>query len=279
MNVVPFQQLICPLDAEPLTLIDRSWRCCHGHSFDVARQGYTHLLPVQKKRSKDPGDHKDMVACRQRFLNAGHYQAIADAVNATVADHTTTDGTVACLDAGCGEGYYLRQLASSGVLSDLSLAGNDISKWAVMSAAKQHSDTTWLVASNASLPIANASLDWVLCLFGFPVMPEFYRVLKAGGRLMMVDPGPNHLVELKQVIYDSVKPARDNTVACLDGFALIDQKAVNTPVEVNDSATLLDLLAMTPHFYRASADARERLLAKERIEVSLDVQLRVYQKR
>ncbi len=38
------------------------------------------LLPVQNKRSLDPGDSKEMVAARRRFLEAGHYQPIADAV-------------------------------------------------------------------------------------------------------------------------------------------------------------------------------------------------------
>jgi 23S rRNA (guanine745-N1)-methyltransferase len=37
----------------------------------VASQNYANLLPVQKKRSLDPGDSKEMVAARRRFLNIG----------------------------------------------------------------------------------------------------------------------------------------------------------------------------------------------------------------
>ena len=72
MNITPFQALACPLDGAPLRRNDSTWRCAAGHSFDIASQGYTHLLPVQKKRSRDPGDSKEMVAARRRFLNAGH---------------------------------------------------------------------------------------------------------------------------------------------------------------------------------------------------------------
>ncbi len=75
--ILPFQALTCPLDASPLRRDAALWRCSAGHSFDIAREGYIHLLPVQNKRSRDPGDRKEMVGARRRFLNAGHYQPIA----------------------------------------------------------------------------------------------------------------------------------------------------------------------------------------------------------
>ncbi|HET8904932.1 MAG TPA: rRNA (guanine-N1)-methyltransferase, partial [Saccharospirillum sp.] len=56
MPVTAFDHLACPLDGQPLTRQGTAWQCPQGHSFDIARQGYVHLLPVQKKRSKDPGD-------------------------------------------------------------------------------------------------------------------------------------------------------------------------------------------------------------------------------
>ena len=100
MSVVPFTALACPLDGAPLHRQGAAWQCAAGHSFDIASQGHTHLLPVQHKRSLDPGDSKEMVAARRRFLNAGHYQPIAAAVaRATLAD---LPRAAACLDAGCG---------------------------------------------------------------------------------------------------------------------------------------------------------------------------------
>ncbi|BBI59951.1 hypothetical protein HSBAA_12570 [Vreelandella sulfidaeris] len=67
MSITPFQALACPLDGEPLHVAGNTWRCAAGHSFDIAKQGYVNLLPVQQKRSHDPGDSKAMVAARQRF--------------------------------------------------------------------------------------------------------------------------------------------------------------------------------------------------------------------
>ena len=53
--------------------------CENGHRFDVARQGYVNLLSPKDKRSKDPGDSKEMVYARAAFLNADFYQPVADA--------------------------------------------------------------------------------------------------------------------------------------------------------------------------------------------------------
>ena len=111
MRILPFTALACPLDGAPLRRQDAAWKCPAGHSFDIASQGHTLLLPVQHKRSLDPGDSKEMVAARRRFLNAGHYQPIAEAVARATLDGLPNEA--ACLDAGCGEGYYLRQLAAA----------------------------------------------------------------------------------------------------------------------------------------------------------------------
>src|SRR5690554_2461616 len=105
MTITAFDALACPLDGAALQRESGSWRCASGHNFDVARQGYVHLLPVQKKRSLDPGDSKVMVAARRRFLEAGYYQPIAGAVSAAVLKGVSEGSHLDCLDAGCGEGY------------------------------------------------------------------------------------------------------------------------------------------------------------------------------
>ena len=202
-RITPFPALACPLDGAPLLCNGAAWRCAAGHSFDIASQGYTHLLPVQNKRSRDPGDSKEMVAARRRFLNAGHYQPIAAAASRGVLAGLPAGTTAACLDAGCGEGYYLRQLAAAATSDGKSLAllGLDISKWAILAAAKQDRRPTWVVGSNANLPVLPGTLDRLLCMFGFPVHAEFARVLKPDGLLLQVDAGPDHLRELREIIY------------------------------------------------------------------------------
>lgn len=277
MTIAGFQALLCPLDGDPLRREETFWRCPAGHSFDIARQGYVHLLPVQNKRSRDPGDSREMVAARARFLEAGFYQKLATAVARAALDGLPADAPAKCLDAGCGEGYYLRQLAAAaGSRQSLALLGLDISKWAVLAAARADPRPTWVVGSNVHLPVPARSMDRVLCLFGFPVYPEFARVLKPGGELLLMDPGPEHLRELREIIYPELKPAPIESVSTPEGFALEAVDSVTYPMVLGDGRAIADLLAMTPHLYRATAAGRERLLAHSRLAVTVDVRLTRY---
>lgn len=312
MSFIPFSALACPLDGNPMRRDGQTWRCEAGHSFDIARQGHIHLLPVQHKRSRDPGDSKAMVAARQRFLNAGHYQPIADAVSRlTLADLPDGQATQ-CLDAGCGEGYYLRQLADAcSQANPFALLGLDISKWAVLSAAKQdkapatpengaagpesispsvapeieqqgrnpdQNRASWVVASNAKLPVQDGVLDRVLCLFGFPVYAEFARVLKPGGVLIQADVGPDHLRELREIIYPSLKPERERTQSAPEGLARQGTETIRYPLTLEQPQAIADLLAMTPHLYRASAEGRARAEALKSLTVTVDVRLTRFQR-
>ncbi len=278
MNITAFTALACPLDGAPLVRDGMSWRCASGHCYDVASQGYTNLLPVQHKRSLDPGDSKEMVAARRRFLNADHYAPIAAAVNAAVLANLPETGRIRCLDAGSGEGYYLRQLAAAPGQRELSILGLDISKWAVQAAARQDQRPNWVVGSNAKLPVPDASLDRILCLFGFPVYGEFARVLQPGGELIQVDAGPEHLRELREVIYPSLKPERSGETQAPPGFALLTSETVRFPLEIQGAEQIADLLAMTPHLYRATAEGRTRAAALTEIALTVDVKILRWEK-
>lgn len=270
-----------------MTRCGATWQCADGHSFDIARQGYTHLLPVQKKRSTDPGDSKLMVAARQRFLNIGHYQPIADAVSRSVLEELPTNTTASYLDAGCGEGYYLRQLATAtrGVKHTLALVGLDISKWAVVSAAKQAATqpgfmatavtpwANWIVGTNANLPVLSGTLNGLFCIFGFPVYSEFTRVLKPGGILYQVDAGPEHLRELRDIIYPRTRTTRSPQPSQAAGFTHRSSETIRYSLRLTDAAPIADLLAMTPHLYRATAEGRARASALTTLEVTVDAVL------
>jgi 23S rRNA (guanine745-N1)-methyltransferase len=275
MTTTPFPALACPLDGKPLHREGGSWRCASGHCFDIAREGYVNLLPVQKKRSLDPGDSKEMVAARRRFLNAGHYQPIAAAASRAVLADLPAGTTASILDAGCGEGYYLRQLAAAAGADGRKLAvlGLDISKWATLAAAKQDPQPNWVVGSNANLPVLPGTLDRVLCMFGFPVYAEFARVLKPGGQLLQVDAGPDHLRELREIIYPTLKPQRTAEPQAPEGFTALPGDTVRYTLDLDGAEQIADLLAMTPHLYRASTEGRARAAALTALTLSIDVHL------
>ena len=288
MSVRPFTALACPLDGAPLQRQGGSLRCANGHCFDIAAQGYVNLLPVQNKRSLDPGDSKEMVAARRRFLEAGHYKPVADAVAQAVLQAAPAGRTLTCLDAGCGEGYYLRQLATAAAAEarPLALAGLDISKWAVQAAAKRDlhdarsqagasaaPSTTWIVGSNAGLPVLPATLDRVLCMFGFPVYAEFARVLKPGGMLVQVDAGPEHLRELREIIYPTLKAGRADEWRTPPGFQAPACETLRFELELGSAEQIGDLLLMTPHLFRATAQGRARAAALRTLALTVEVRL------
>ena len=68
----------CPLCHARLTRSEKSFTCPQGHQFDMAKEGYVNLLPVQHKRSRDPGDSAEMMQARRAFLEAGHYEPLRD---------------------------------------------------------------------------------------------------------------------------------------------------------------------------------------------------------
>ena len=159
--------LLCPICRERLTKTDRTYTCSNRHSFDIARQGHVNLLPVQAKRSLNPGDTKEQVLSRREFLDGGFYAPIADALCAMAKRHNCT-GPI--LDVGCGEGYYSAKLAE---VLNADLTGLDISKEAVRFAAGRYKNARWLCASAAHLPVESGSAGLITSLFALTVPEEF----------------------------------------------------------------------------------------------------------
>ena len=46
--------LRCPVCQGPLLQVGRTLRCPKTHSFDLAKEGYANLLPIQKKACRRP---------------------------------------------------------------------------------------------------------------------------------------------------------------------------------------------------------------------------------
>ncbi|MFG2824230.1 putative RNA methyltransferase [Kitasatospora sp. NPDC048365] len=181
--------LACPHCAEPLALAGRTLGCPRGHSFDQAKQGYVSLLAGDAHTGT--GDTADMVSARADFLAAGHYRPIAEALADAAAG---ADGLVA--DLGAGTGHYLAHVLTA-LGGDLPGAALDISKYALRRAAKAHPRIGAVVCDAwRPLPLLDDSADVLLNVFAPRNGPEIRRVLRPGGRLLLVAPTSRHLREL-----------------------------------------------------------------------------------
>ncbi|TYL47528.1 putative RNA methyltransferase [Marinomonas sp. IMCC 4694] len=273
------EHLSCPIEASPLSCGERVLTCEHGHTYDVAKTGYVNLLPVQNKRSKDPGDSKEMVAARQRFLNGQHYYPIVSAIVSSWPQGHLTEG-VRILDAGCGEGYYLHEMSKVFSKQNINVqrVGLDISKWAILAASKRDKQASWLVGSNANLPVPAARFDAVLCLFGFPVFDEFSRSLSDKGLLLLVESGANHLIELRRLLYPSIHDYQPTYPDGVPGFELMHKHTETFEFYLPSQVKIQDLLSMTPHIHKASYDGRQAVRQLDSLLLTAEVTLRWYQK-
>ena len=179
--------LACPHCALQLHLEPSGATCENRHSFDRARGGYLNLLVAGRLGSSvTPGDAPDALAARRRFLSAGYYSPIAAALAEAVE---TPAGPL--LDVGCGEGYYLSQLAVPDRF------GLDVSKAAVQMASRLLPDAQFVVGSAYRLPVLDVSVAAVTSVFAPRPFAEILRVLQPGGRWVTVTPGALHLQEMR----------------------------------------------------------------------------------
>ena len=268
---------LCPICRQPLRREETRYVCPNRHSYDIAAAGYVHLLPANQKHSLAPGDDKRMASARNRFLNGGWYQPLREAIARIVVEQLPEGGTF--FDSGCGEGYY-----TAGVKAALDAAGRhaqlggiDISKFSLRWAAKRERSIEFAVASAYHLPLPDQSVDFLLNCFSPLARSEFQRVVRPGGCFLYVVPGPRHLWELKQAVYDTPYENPEQTIP-YDGFSYLRVERVERRVCLPDSQTIQDLFGMTPYLWKTSRQGMERLYALDHLEVQTAFHLHLFRR-
>lgn len=245
-------QLICPICGKELNRQEKCFVCPDRHSFDVARQGYVNLLPVQQKHSLTPGDTREQVLSRRAFLEVGFYTPIARTLIETANKYGISSEI---LDVGCGEGWYSVQLADA---LGLHLTGLDISKEAVRCAAAKYKHHQWLCATAAHIPVPDGAAGLITSLFALTLPEEFHRVLSEGGLYFQVLAAEDHLLGLKSIIYDELHHKEKDTVPELPGFERIESVPIRFDFTV-EGEQIRNLFSMTPHVFRISKAGAQRL--------------------
>ena len=248
---------------QPLIREDQRLSCSSGQSFDVARSGYINLLQPQDRRSKSPGDSPEAVAARRRFLDRGFAAPLVDAL----VDSLPMRKDDPLLDAGCGEGHHLGAFRR---VYGVEAHGVDISVPAIELAAKRHRDCTWVVANaDRLLPYADGSFAAVATITARLNPDEFRRVLAPDGRLLVVIPGADDLVELREaVLGERVERERsDRTVEMFaEKFTLLDQRSISHVAHL-DREAMLDVMSSSYRGLRTRE--RERLEQLGAMDVTL----------
>jgi len=267
----------CPLCQQPLSLNQRTYACPNNHQFDMAKEGYVNLMPAHHKRSKDPGDNKEMMQARRRFLEGGHYDPMRDKVAQLCVQHLQNSAHK-LLDIGCGEGYYTTFIADA--LNQQSqhaqTYGLDISKVAIKYAAKRYPNCQFTVASSHRLPFADNSLDGILRIYAPCKAQELNRCIKPGGIVITVTPAARHLYQFKQSIYQDVR-LHEELPENIENFTVAEEEKVNYMMTLSGSEAF-DLLQMTPFAWRAPEAYKQQLKDSASVQCEADFMIRVYKK-
>ena len=254
--------LACPVCGGSLQLQERSLVCDARHSFDLAKQGYVNLY-----RGKPINEYtKESFQERQTILEKGMYAHLLEEIcdfliktygqdAAEVSGADSKPAKKVLLDAGCGEGYYTREIALR--LGDvLELYGTDLSRDSIQLAAgtangmgSGPADIKWFVSDIGRLPVADKSVDYVLDIFTSANYQEFQRVLADGGYLIKVIPGEGHVKELREAASDQLyhKEYKERRGAAVFGehFDVVLQKTVSRTFEVTPEERDI-FIRMTP---------------------------------
>ncbi|WP_372699264.1 putative RNA methyltransferase [Arthrobacter sp. JSM 101049] len=257
--------LSCPVCAESLEAAGSPARvlsCPAGHRFDAAKQGYFNLLTGRGTTFRE--DTPAMVEARARFLAAGHYAPLADAL-AEESTAVVPGGIPRILDAGAGTGYYLDTVA--GALEATRGArpeavALDISRFAMRRAAKLPRTRALVWDLWRPLPVADAQFEVLMDVFAPRNGGEFSRVLVPGGVALVATPLPDHLAEaIGPLGMLSIGAGKEESVAAALGpaFEPLRSREIRTPLRLSDDdAVRLALMGPAGH-HHDEADIRRRL--------------------
>ena len=228
--------LVCPVcgGGLGLTAAGRSLACSAGHSFDIARQGYVNLY-----RGKPVNEYsKESFRQRQQILEKGMYAHILEEICSFLQAVCGAGRPRLLLDAGCGEGYYTREIAARLGGCGLDFYGVDLSRDSVQLAASTANQAggaasaiKWLVADIGHLPVRDDSVDFLLDIFTSANYEEFQRILSPDGYLIKVIPGEGHVKELREAassqLHHKDYKERKGTAVFSEHFETILNKTVS----------------------------------------------------
>ena len=255
-------KLKCPVCGKPLEQTGKSLVCENRHTFDFAKSGYINLLNAN---TASHGDNKEMTKARTAFLATDSYRFLRDAISKCLEEKQ--DGIV--LDLGCGEGYY------TSVLPGSELYGFDISKDMTNVAAKHDKNTTYVVASIFDLPVFDSCADAVLTCFAPCKEEEIIRVLKQDGIFVFVSPGPKHLHELKEVLYEQIYDNENEQR--FTSLKMIDEQLISQPFAI-EHENIMNLFQMTPYYYHTAEEGKAKLAEIASMSFTAEFLIRIYKK-
>lgn len=265
----------CPVCGSEMQKEGKTLRCSSGHCYDYAKSGYVNLLMSQQ--GKLHGDDKSMVRARTAFLSQGYYRPLLDMISSVAMPHLPE--SLHLFDAGCGEGWYTEEfhkiLQSKGLNPES--VGIDISKDALAAAAKRPFRGEFAVGSLYHIPLNDAWADLIVNIFAPDCSEEFSRILKPGGIYVKAIPLEDHLLELKNAVYDSVYE-NEVVIPNYPEFELISNTVLRKKIFLPDNEMVKNLFSMTPYARKTSPEDIAKLEKIETLDTTISFSVLLFKK-
>lgn len=272
----------CPVCHKILNKVENTYKCENNHSLDIASKGYVNMLLANQRHSINPGDSKEMILSRVKFLECDYYHFLRKTILETIIKYAKKE-EFNFADLACGEGYYTNYIHQ--MLNEkfkVNTIGVDISKFAIIEACKKQrtlklTNIDYCIGNLMNLPFLDNSFHFMLNCFALLDEKEFNRVLENEGYFIRVLPDADHLLEIKEVLYENViynvMKEKD-----LKGFKLIDEIHIKDDITLKNKDEIYNLFTMTPYYYKSSKESMNKLLSKDSLNTRVSFVLLVYQK-
>lgn len=235
--------LRCPLCGGGIAYENGSLLCQNRHCFDVSKKGTVNFLPSAKQSHYVKGLFEN----RARVFAAGYYDAVLAELEQLFAQLFPPHAVI--LDAGCGEGFYASALQTDG----RQIFGLDNAKEAIALASRSPAPVRWMVADLANVPLQDGCVDGVLNILSPANYREFDRLLRSGGVVIKVIPGPGYLQEIRTAVASQLRQGQQDGQAVAALFdreleRIQTRRVVKTfRVPAEDAQAFLRMTPMTFH--------------------------------
>lgn len=253
--------ILCPVCKNILIKSNNSYKCINNHNYDISSQGYVNL---NMHNSQNTGDNPQMIKARNSFLNKGYYDFLLQEINKELSENESL------VDLACGEGYY----TSKFICKDK--VGIDLSKQGLKIASKNDCNTTYILSSIFHNPLQDKNADKIITIFAPIAKQEILRLLKDTGRFILVKPNEDHLIELKQAIYDNPYL---NEIENIDIDGLVIDKELKIKQEtILNNEDIQNLFLMTPYYNTTSIQDKNKLNTINELKITFSFIIDIYKK-
>lgn len=287
--------LACPLCSGKLSGESGSLRCEMGHTFDIAKSGYVNLLPPGKGKNAHTGDERDMVRARVDFLARGLYDKLDEYSASLICENFRGMDSLTLIDMGAGEGRHTLKTTSTLISLGKKMlsVGFDASKYASECGMKKaraegltsknaftepcSSSLMFFPANIFSMPLCDGCADICLSMFAPVPWDEAYRVMKKNENsiLLVLSSGKEHLIELRELIYDSVNIS-DSLPQGNELFTNVGTSELKYTAHLDTAEDIKNLFMMTPFYYKTTEEGRNRLYSHSQLDVTVNVNYTIF---